>query len=403
LDRRKQFAVATAIAIVIIIYGSLYPFTFSRSGDGGVEPAFRFLVESWRDPLSPGRFLANILFYFSLGFVAPGRKTGIARRMVPVVLFGALLSTSMELLQYFDGGRLASASDVYANTAGTLLGAIGGSSIGKDFRWPLLSGIAANPVPSLLLVAWIGYRLFPYLHLPTIDLRKYWHALQPVLLHRSLTGYDLFRFTAIWLAIGALIEAIVGRRRVWRWFPLFIGGVLVSRIASVASSLTAAETAGAILAIAGYRVLAFSAALRITVIALCFCGYVVAERLAPFRFGLSLGPFGWVPFLGLLSGDHGIDALSFLQKVFLYGGAIWLVIKAGLRPGPSTLLIALMLFGTSQLERFLPRRSAEITDAIMALLIGAGFALIGTDPNAAGRVVDADAPRGWRRRIDWPH
>ena len=62
-----------------------------------------------------------------------------------------------------------------------------------------------------------------------------------------------------------------------------------------------------------------------------------------------------------------------------------------------------MLFATSQLERFLSGGSPEITDTLMALLIGAGFALIGTGQNGAGRVFAADEPRGWRRRADWPH
>lgn len=77
----------------------------------------------------------------------------------------------MEVTQYFDYGRVTDASDVYSNTIGTLLGAIGGRLTGGGFRWPLLSDIASAPIPALLIVSWTGYRLFPYV--PTIDLHKY--------------------------------------------------------------------------------------------------------------------------------------------------------------------------------------------------------------------------------------
>jgi multisubunit Na+/H+ antiporter MnhB subunit len=48
------------------------------------------------------------------------------------------------------------------------------------------------------------------------------------------------------------------------------------------------------------------------------------------------------------------------------------------------------LFITSQAERFLPARSAEVTDAIMALIIGAVFALIGSNTNALRHEFTAD-------------
>jgi VanZ family protein len=44
--------------------------------------------------------------------------------------------------------------------------------------------------------------------------------------------------------------------------------------------------------------------------------------------------------------------------------------KSGLRTGVSTILVAIMLFAAGWAETYLPGRSAELTDALMALLIG---------------------------------
>jgi hypothetical protein len=42
----------------------------------------------------------------------------------------------------------------------------------------------------------------------------------------------------------------------------------------------------------------------------------------------------------------------------------------------STFLVAILLFATSWAETYLPGRSAEITDALMAVLIGTIIALV---------------------------
>lgn len=378
MERRKRFVVATAIVVAIIVYGSLYPFVFESPIDG-IQPALRALFASRAEIPSRSTFIANVLLYMPLGFcavLACRRRAGSAGRIVLIAAIGALLSVSIELAQFFDQGRVTDAPDVYANTIGTLLGAVGGRLTGGSFRWPLLSEINVARIPTLLLAAWIGYRLFPYV--PAIDLHKYWIAIAPVIRHPRPTAYDLFRYTAIWLAIAALIEAIVGSKRIWAYFPLFAVAVLVGKVMVVDAVLSMADIAGAASALVWRGLLGFSASVRSAVVALAFCSAVVAERLEPFRFDAVAGPFGWTPFWGFISGDPAIETLAFLQKFFLYGGAIWLLVNAGLRLAPATLLISAMLFAASQAERLLPGRSAEVTDAVMALVIGGIFALIGS-------------------------
>ncbi len=373
---RRNFAIATALMTAVIVYGSLYPFTF-RQPTAGLGPAARALLNSWADAPGRGDFIANIALYTPFGFFAVLAISGIgsaAKRILMAIAAGAILSTCMELTQYYDDSRQTVATDLYANVVGTLLGAIGGSLTGGSFRWPLLREIASNRVPTLLLSAWAGYRLFPYV--PTIDLHKYWNALKPVVLHPSLTGYDLFRYTAIWLTIGVLVEAIVGQKRVWLMFPLFVGSVIVAKVLIVDTTVTMAEVAGAGLAFCVWGILVVGPRLRVTLIALLFCGYVVAGRLEPFEFLASGRAFGWIPFLGFMSGSVEIGVLSFLEKFFLFGSSIWLLTRAGLRLGSSAFVVAVILFITSQAQTYLPNRTAEITDAVMALLIGAVFALV---------------------------
>ena len=312
-------------------------------------------------------FYLPLGFFGSLAVVGSGRTL---RRILLVTLAGGLLSTTMELAQYYIAGRVSAADDVYANLTGTVLGAIVGNFAGRDFLWLRFREIAANRVPCLLVGLWLGYRLYPYA--PTIDLHKYWDALKPVAFHPRPTGYDLFRYTAVWLTVGSLIEALGGRRRGWLLFPLFIAAVLVAKVVIIGKTLSAAEIGGAAIALFLWLLLAISIGGRTRAIltALLFSAYIVAERLEPFQFSTYGRAFGWIPFRSFLYGSVEVNITSFLEKAFLYGALIWLLDKSGLRSGASTILVVILLFATSWAETCLPGRSAEITDAMMALLIG---------------------------------
>jgi VanZ family protein len=313
-------------------------------------------------------------FFGSLAFAGSDRTF---RRILLVAFAGGLLSTTMELAQYYIAGRVSAADDVYANLIGTVLGAIVGNFAGGDFLWLQFPDIAANRVPCMLLGLWLVYRLYPYV--PTIELHKYWDALKPVVFHPRPTGYDLFRYTAIWLTVGSLIEAIGGRRRGWLLFPLFIATVLAAKIAIIGKTLSAAEIDGAAIALTVWLLLAISisARIRAAAIALLFSAYIVVERLEPFQFS-AYRAFGWIPFRSFLYGSVEVNITSFLEKAFLYGSLIWLLDRSGLRSEVSTILVAILLFATSWAEIYLPGRSAEITDALMALLIGVIIAAIKT-------------------------
>jgi VanZ family protein len=361
----RSFLIAAAIIVAVIIYGSLYPFSF-RTPAYGIGPV-RKLIESWAEAPHRGDFLANIMFYLPLGFFGVLATAGRGRVFLPLglaILTGVLLSISMELTQYYVRGRVTAADDVYANVIGTTLGGVVGGITHVNFRWPLLREIASNRVPSMLLAVWLGYRLFPYV--PTTDLHKYWNALKPIVIYPSLSEYDLFRYTATWLTLGALIEAIAGSKRGWLLFPLFVGSVLVAKVMIVDQTLSAAEVIGAGLALAAWLTLAVSAGarFRVTFIALLFSASVIAERLAPFEFTAQAKQFGWVPFLSFIYGSLEVGIMSFFEKTFLYGSLIWLLGETGLRLGTSAVLAAMILFTTSWVETYLPNRSAEITDAL---------------------------------------
>ncbi len=365
----RNLKVAIALFMAMITYGSLFPFAF-HAVPGGIGP-LRTLLGNWDKTPGRGDFVSNILLYMPLGFscaISVGKKASL-KRLGGAILIGATLSLSMEISQYYDTGRDTEATDFYANTIGTMLGAIAGWFFGQDFRWPLLRELSANRIPALLLAAWLGYRLYPYV--PTISMHKYTGALRPLFHNPQLTAYGLFRQTAIWLAIRALIDELAASGRGAALFWRFAGFIFLSSVLIISTWINLAQVVGLVLAFFIWRALSPWPDVRTVAVVAVMGAYIVAFRLTPFRLMDTAGRYGMIPFFSFMRGSIDTDVQAFFEKFFLYGSAIWLLVRTGLSVRNATLLIAVILLATSFAEIYLPGRSAEVTDAVMALLIGA--------------------------------
>ena len=362
-----KFLPVVLIVTAVIVHGSLHPYDF-RMIPTGIGP-IATLLGSWKQPASSyGDIVANFLLYVPFGFFAAltigGRPIG---RTVVVTLAGLVLCTGIELAQYYDAGRVCNMSDVYLNTFGTAAGALAPLFVSPSRHLPTAQ-LAAQPVPVLLLIAMLGYHLFPYV--PTIDLHKYWHALRPLIVSPHVPPADLWRYTALWLTTSCLIGAISGFGWSRIFVPLSMAAVFAAKIAIHSLIVSPAEAIGATLALALWFATGRHHRLAVLITAAVLCSSIIIGRLEPFEFQTTARAFGWLPFRGFLGGSISVNTMSFLEKFFLYGSLVWLAAEAGLRLWLSALLVALLLFFTSVAEMYLPGRSAETTDAVMVLIIG---------------------------------
>ena len=375
----KRAALVTTIIVGVIVYGSLFPFAFRAPA--ATEGPFSTLIKTWNVMPGRGNLIANILLYAPLGFfgfLAPRVSKNSNLRILTATFCGLVVSVVLELIQFYDAGRITHLADVYANTIGTALGAVCARIFAADIRWPFIRELGAKPFLTLLLLAWLTYRLFPFV--PTIDLHKYWDALKPVFLTPSLPAYDLLRYTVMWLTVCAIIASIAERYRSLFLFPAFAALVIASKIVIVTKVLTIAEIFGALGAFGLWQVLLrCSPRVRSSVMAMILGAFIAASRLAPFDFELTSRSFGWIPFRSFMSGSLLINTQSFLEKFFLYGSLLWLLIESGLHLRYAAALVAVGLFCTSLMEVYLPSRSAEVTDAVMVLLIAWVLSLL-TEP-----------------------
>jgi VanZ family protein len=367
---RRAYAIVLLSVVAFILYGSLYPFQYHvrTTTIGPVD----YLWSTRHDWDRSADLLSNILLYMPFGFFgvcALGRWTALA-----VTLAAAALSASIELAQFFDQGRVTSMGDVYADTMGGAVGAVIATVVGLGVRWPLLRELRNDPPAALVLAMWFGYRLYPYV--PVSAVHKYVRAFAPIVFGPPTTPIELARFTIAWTCIGAILDALYGSRRVLPLLALLIVTEFVGRILIIDATLKSADIVGAGLALTIWLLLPRQGGRRFAIIALVFAGMTVAGRLEPFVFSTTPHNFGWIPFASFMRGSIGVAMQAFCEKFFQYGGLIWLLHRAGLRFDHATVLTAALLLVTSWAETYVPGRSAEITDAAMALAIGAAFALL---------------------------
>ncbi|HET7086115.1 MAG TPA: VanZ family protein [Rhizomicrobium sp.] len=380
-----RLALVAAVALVIL-YGSLYPFAFQDTGTFAADLAH--LLGTWRQgPQGRGDFLANLVLYAPLGLtmmltLERLRPKGLA--VILAVLAGAILSLTVELAQFYDTSRVSALSDVYLNVAGTLGGAalawVGGWGLEKA-SWPHGS---APSFARLLLLAWVGWRLYPYV--PVIDLHKYWHALRPLLSAVPLAPENIFRYGTLWLSVAFLLRTGFRPARPGWWLFWTIAAFFVAKILIVGQSMSREEILGAPAAmILDALFFRRSKSAGPAVLAALLLAVVLWARLSPWHFTASLKHFQWVPFFGFLHGSLQVNLISFCEKFYSYGVVILLLTAAGMRLPAATALECTLLLVTSVLQTFMVARSAEVTDAVLALACGVVYALLRRQDQAAGR------------------
>jgi len=359
-----------ALVLVAIIYGSLYPFALHvPPGDEGALTSF---LATWRrPPQSRGDLLANLLFYFPFGLLAVRalvEKLDYKTALILTVASGALLSLSMELLQHFDAGRVSAMSDFYLNSTGTAAGAVAGLLWGQKLLALTIVPRDASLFAALLLLAWLGWRLFPYE--PVIDLHKYWASVKPLLLSPSFDIYEMFRYATLWGAVTYLIQFGLKVLKPYLAVPAAMAAFFLAKMLIVDQVITFLEIIGALAAL-GFLIFVLNPqrTLGTRLLAAAFLVSIALERILPLQMSAAARPFEWIPFFSFLHGSLAVNTQSFMQKTFLYGAALVLLMDAGLGLVGASLFEGAVLAATSVFETLLVGRSAEITDAVMVILL----------------------------------
>lgn len=359
------------LAAVGIIYGSLYPFAFEWAAITP-ERVMEILLERWRGKLSPINILMNVLLFVPYGLFAgvalAGR--GVVVRWLLVFATAAVLAFGVQLVQVWLPARVPTFVDGFINLVGVFVGmllALVPRAIAMLTERGPSSG-QMRALPLLLMFCWLAYRWFPFV--PSLDVASLKDGLRP-LLQPELRPLDLLHNLAAWL-VFAYLWSRCGWRDLWLWMVIPLAVIAQAGVAD--NVLTLHNLLAAVVAPGLWMAINRLAQRPVEPVVVILIAVLIIQGLRPFETGSA--PFAWVPFKGFLGGSMFVNMASLLEKVFLYGGLIWLVLEAGQSRVTGLLLPVLLVAGLEAAQMQIATRFLEITDAVLCLILWA-VAMVG--------------------------
>lgn len=360
------------LTIALIVYGSLYPWRFDFSGSAG-HPLL-VLLHSW--PTVWDRFAlrdaaVNLLLYLPLGAAAiwaPPRRLRGALGIAPVVLGAAALSISMEILQVYVPGRVCSLSDVLCNT----VGAASGVALALVYH-PAPAGRGQAKVPAnglLLLALFAGYEMYPFF--PVLSQTALRHSLESLVAAEGFSLSEVWCWAGEWFAALVILKVSLDARTgtpAGRTRPLLALLCLPLRMVIPARTLALHEVLGA--AAASLAWILLPGHVRLRTAAWFLAAAIVLHELAPFHFAAAPSTFSWIPFAPTLASDWQSALVVLFSKAFDYGAMVWLLAANGISYARAGTAVAAALAVLEAVQRYLPGRTPETTDAVLTIILTA--------------------------------
>jgi VanZ family protein len=324
------------ILLVLIVYGSLFPFQFHRDHTPILAWTYAHGADGIRDTV------LNLIVYLPVGYMVARRSR---RPVLTATLLVGAISGFCECLQAFDQGRVSSLPDWLLNTTGGALGPVIAARLGA----------ALTPEVGVVALAVLA-RTFPFFP----DLHQ----------HIARFHIDQMLFTAVdWLAINCAVRS--SRKLALLILVVPAQGFLLDQSTSLGS------IAGALLALAlsGWK-------LRPQQLAPVMLLSVIARELAPFTFVSLPVSFHWVPFETFLDGG---GAGVFLSKLSLYVLALWLLSPDTKGLWRTAACVSGLLLVLELIQCYIPGRTPDISDAVIVLIAAACLAELRHADSAAAQ------------------
>jgi VanZ family protein len=357
------------LIVVLIIYGSLYPFSFQHSPS--VPNAWGEFLADRRLWTSRGDVFGNALLFAPFGvaaMLATNRVSAKAKRVLTVLACGTGLAFLLQVVQLWIPVRSASLADVVWNVIGTSLG-VGISLALPDRRERHHELTIHERWAVAFLILWIVVELAPFV--PTFSWSLIKANLRPLIFEPTISPVRVMVNAAVVLLIGYLIQCLPAIRKPTLVFVGLLALVnllrpFVVRYPIGLSTLLGA-TAGVIVWLSIYR----NSAMRQTgvVFSVLLVTYTAAA-LAPFSFQYTPNDFRWIPFEPLLEGSMMANTQALAESALFFGGMLILVARQGGSALAVGVCLAVWAGALEVVQIWLPGRNANITEPLIPLLLG---------------------------------
>ena len=384
-----------AVALVALL-GSIYPFNFAfNSGPG----AYAKLWGSCCTMPGRGDLMGNVILFVPFGFLGFLATSGsdLRGRVGLVVVVGSIFAFALQLLQVHLPSRDENLQDVLWNGVGILAGG-GFAVLVREYVRPMQSGAASlSLLPACLLMAWLAYRLMPFV--PSLDWQLIKNSVKP-LFNPGFSFGGIVHDAVAWTAVGYLLKELRAGAGLDRYLPALIAAVLALEVVIVSNAVTAPNVLGALFALLLWPALRNSEN-SASVLGVVLLGGIVVSGLSPFITAAQSAPFNWLPFHGYLGGSMYLNAQSALDKVFLYGAVIFMLSRSSLTTRSATTIAFVTVLVIELAQTRFVGHTPEITDPLLVLLAAWTLTALARYEQHLPAARDGLAGQGRNRPLRW--
>jgi VanZ family protein len=360
------------IVIVIITYGSLFPFDFQTNDLNWAT--FDLFIRSWQARSSWGDLLGNIILFIPFGIagiLSTRNLRFVSLSVLLVLASGLVLAVGLQFAQLYLPGRIAALNDAIWNTLGLTLGMFFALVANNYFLRLQIQERAISLVPLVLIGIWCTYRLIPFV--PTIDFQEIKDSLKPLLIHPEISLLGVFVNAVSWLLVGYFLKYLPGPGGTLGKLGFLMASIFGLEVLIVANDVTASNIVGALIALMVSAMLLDRIKRVATMLAILLAISIVFQGLAPFDPRPVIATFNWFPFHGFLGGSMYHNTLALLQKTFLYSSLVFLLRELGLSWLKAALLTGCLLFLIEAAQTYFGGHTPEITDPLLVILFALGM------------------------------
>jgi len=361
---------ALATVVLLITYGSLYPFDFRAADDPLAAIAALLADRQWWT--SRGDVLGNVGLFVPLGLVGVLWTSGPAARrraVLVTVLGGFTLAFALQVVQIWIASRSAVFADVIWNALGIVIGIIAGLVAASPAVLRRVSLGAGTSSAVCLLAIWAVAELAPLV--PAIDFGGIKASLRPLVRAPVIDGPQLAYTAAQVLLVSRLVSAITSAGRANAILAAILAAVLAGKVVIVDLVLDWTTVAGFTLGLLGSVLLRRGPGRPVpseAVLLLLLSTYTLGA-MAPFSFGPSR-TFFWIPFAAALDGSMLSNLRAISTAAFALGGCAWLMRDLGWSAVPAVGGLAAWALMLEVTQMWVAGRTASTNEPVLALLAG---------------------------------
>jgi VanZ family protein len=355
-----------AAVVVLIVYGSLYPFDFGAPAN--VAASVRTLFTTFTIWTSRGDVLGNVGLFIPYGIVGMFARPAYSTRarVIFTIAGGLAIALLIQVAQIWVVSRSAVMADVLWNAVGLTMGIVAALALGSA---PARISVAIAPaglVSLSLLTLWLLSELAPLV--PSLDLVGIRRSLRFLRSPPAVDPVEAFYVAARVILAGRLIATVVTPKRSFLVLAAAVIAVIGGKALVVGLTLNWTTLAGLLSGALVWRVLSHGGKMPNPwlIVGVVSAAYT-AHALAPFNLRSADG-FSWIPFATVLEGGMLNNLRALASATFLIGGTIWLMSSQSTLVATVVVAAAALLLEVAQI--WIDGRTAGTTEGAAAVITG---------------------------------